>query len=81
MAVHDTASLPDVKEKWWTDGFTFGDYKKEVDNVYKDAENVNIPIIWTLQYCAAKLKPDARKANLEQLLINLRKIANDTIMK
>jgi hypothetical protein len=57
------------------DNFTSGDYIKELDKIYNDTENINIPLIWIFDYCTTKLKGETTKTALESNLIALRKLA------
>ena len=63
-----------VAEKWAI-GFNVGDYIKELDLIYKDRENIRLPITIAVSYCTMKLKGQSSKEELEQYLITLRTIA------
>jgi hypothetical protein len=66
--------LAEDKGTWWAKGFVVGDYQKEIDKLYNEGENVNIPIIWIFRYSTNKLRGDVPKANLEKALMNLRPV-------
>jgi hypothetical protein len=54
-----------------------GDYKKEIDTLYREGQNLHLPILMAIEYCTKKLNGDLTKDALEQILIDLRaKIAN-----
>lgn len=58
---------------YYAKGFTLADHMKEIDRLYADTENVLIPIPAALAYCGAKLRGTHTNAELEQILINLRR--------
>ena len=60
--------------KTWPSGFTVGDFITELETLYKDRENVRVPIPMALQYCALKLKGEATKEELERRLILMRQV-------
>lgn len=55
-------------------GFFPGDYVKELDMLYQDRENLPIPLPFAYQYCAQKLKGELTKQQLEEQLMQLRKM-------
>lgn len=57
-------------------GFTINDYRRELDLLYSDTENVNIPILFGIDYCRDKLSGKYTRAELERRLISLRTQAN-----
>ena len=59
-------------ENRWADRFTVKDYMKELDLIYRDGENIRLPIPAAIWYCTAKLKGKSTKAELERALIYLR---------
>jgi len=54
-------------------GFFPGDYMKELDTLYRDRENLLIPVSIAYQYINLKLKGTATKDELERKLVELRK--------
>lgn len=62
-------------DRLWADGFTTGDYVKELAEFYKDAENLLIPVPLAFDYCTEKLKGRHTKAELDQALITFRSVA------
>jgi len=53
-----------------------GDRMKELDKLYNEGENLNIPVIWAIAYYVEiKLKGETPSAVLENSLIALRKQA------
>jgi hypothetical protein len=67
-------SSSDEVKKRWASGFTVGDYLKELDDLYKDRENLLLPVPAAMRYCTDKLKGERTKVDLEQELIALRKL-------
>lgn len=59
----------------WAPGFTIDDYVKELTLLYRDRENINIPVAYVFDYCTVKLKGKTRKDVLERLLMDLRGLA------
>ena|ERR1035437_8912005 len=57
----------------WAKGFVVNDYVRELDALYKDTENVHIPIPFGFAYCTKKLAGENTKKELETMLIALRK--------
>jgi hypothetical protein len=54
--------------------FTNDDYRNELDTLYRDRENVPIPVILGYQYVTVKLKGQTTKQELERRLIEVRKV-------
>ncbi|MGP8246081.1 MAG: hypothetical protein ACLQVN_16375 [Bryobacteraceae bacterium] len=54
--------------------FSIGDYVKQIDKLYSDLANVNIPLPFALQYCSAEFTGLKTKQQLETLLISIRKV-------
>ena len=65
--------VSEVTEKW-AERFVVGDYVKELDALYRQRENVLLPVPVAVDYCTATFKGTSSKADLEQKLILLRKI-------
>jgi len=65
----------------WAPGFIVGDYINELDAVYRSRENILIPIVNAMDYCTVKLKGQTSRAELEQMLMTLRKIAATASVK
>jgi len=63
-----------VIENTQTSGFYPGDYVKELDKLYTESENLNIMVPLAYQYVTTKLKGASTAQELEQRLIELRKI-------
>jgi hypothetical protein len=57
----------------WAEGFTVGDYLNELNVLYKDRENIRIPIVMAFRYCTQKLKGQSSKQELENRLLEMRK--------
>lgn len=53
--------------------FSVGDYIKQIDKLYSDLANVNIPLPFALQYCSAEFTGLKTKQQLETMLISIRK--------
>lgn len=53
-------------------GFFPGDYVKALDALYRDRENLPIPVLMAYNYVNLKLKGTATKEELERKLIELR---------
>jgi hypothetical protein len=81
LGVRDAESLAGANGDWWAKGFTIGDYRKEIDKLYSETENINIPIIWAFRYCTNKLRGEVSRANLEVALRNLRQMALNIVTK
>jgi hypothetical protein len=79
--VRDAAFLSDRKTEWMAKGFTIGDYLKEIDKVFSEGENLNIPVVWVFRYCTNKLNGDLTKENQERVLGSLRLMARDVLLK
>jgi hypothetical protein len=69
-------ALDTYERKFNAKGFTYEDHVKELDKLYADRENILIPIPVALQYCVLKLGGGNTNADLEQLLIGMRKLAS-----
>jgi len=54
-------------------GFNPGDYLKELDKLFAERENLNIPLPLAYQYITTKLRGSSTRQELEQMLIELRK--------
>lgn len=54
--------------------FSVGDYIKQIDKLYSDLANVNIPLPFALQYCSAEFTGLKTKQQLETFLISIRKL-------
>jgi hypothetical protein len=54
------------------------DYVKEMDALYANRANINIPLGIGFGYCTFKLQGQATTSQLEQLLRDDRKIFNST---
>ncbi len=63
--------LEEVKKKW-AERFTVGDHIEELNKLYKDRENILLPVPAALDYCTEKLKGGKSKDELEQILILFR---------
>ena len=61
----------------WAKNAIVGDYVKELDVLYKDGENVRLPIPVAIRYCTMKLEGELPKNVLDSMLITLRKIISD----
>jgi hypothetical protein len=61
----------------WAEGFTLIDYIKVIDEVYKDVENVRIPVPWVIGFSTQKLKGMLTKAELEDTLMSIRGLTSD----
>jgi len=59
--------------KQWAEHFDLTDHLHELDELYRQRENVLLPIPIALRYCVKKLAGQSTKAELEQQLIALRK--------
>lgn len=53
-------------------GFTLHDYLNELNLLYEDRSNINIPVIIGIRYCSLKFKGTLTKAELEEKLIGFR---------
>jgi hypothetical protein len=78
--VHDSLSFAaihvvnsDKAKPRWAVHFTIGDYVNELNAMYKDGEHIRIPIPYLVDYCTTKLKGETTKAELDILLISIRK--------
>jgi hypothetical protein len=60
--------------KTWPTGFTGRDFINELEVLYKDRENIRLPIPMALQYCALKLKGETTKEELELRLALMRQV-------
>ena len=60
----------------WAERFTVEDYVKELDALYKDRENINIPVVFAIDYITLKFRGDKTKAELESGLLFLRQWMN-----
>lgn len=58
----------------WAAHFNVGDYVKEMDLLYREGENVRIPLPFGVAYCTVKLKGNLTKEELEQRLIGIRRM-------
>jgi hypothetical protein len=58
-------------EKYWGT-FSVNDYKKELDKVYNEGENVEIPIWLAFRYVSLKLEGTHKTDYLENFLMTLR---------
>jgi hypothetical protein len=67
---------PNAETLPWASGFNTGDYIDELDALYKNTENVRIPIPFAVHYCTSKLKGGLTKEKLEAALITLRKLVS-----
>jgi hypothetical protein len=85
--IHDAlAFLPVVRDSkidqraapLWAEGFMVDDYVKEMNALYANRANINIPVGDGFMYCTFKLQGQATASQLEQMLINQRKIFNST---
>jgi hypothetical protein len=70
--VSSTKFLEMIHE-YYVHPFTYKEQIAEIDKLYADRENILLPVISALQYSAGKLRGDLTKAQLEQMLINMRK--------
>ena len=66
---------PEDMKQWYAFGSNVGDYVKALDSLYSVPENIRIPIPFALQYCTARMNGDMTQQQLEQLLIDHRKLA------
>jgi len=55
-------------------GFSNYDYRRELNTLYKDRENVPIPVLLAYQYVTLKLKGQTTKQEMERRLIEVRKV-------
>jgi len=75
--IRDAFLLTDGQPEWWAKGFTIGDYVKDINKLFAEGENVNIPMMWAFRYCTNKLKGEMSKDAQERALTNLRLMARD----
>jgi hypothetical protein len=59
-----------------TAGFNASDYIEKLDKLYGDAANVNVPLPFALQYCSVELAGKMTTQELENNLLDLRKLAS-----
>jgi hypothetical protein len=62
-----------MMDERWARKFTPKEYIAELDVIYKDRENVLIPIVMASRYCTRKFSGVFTKQQLEQQLITLRR--------
>lgn len=63
-----------ITEHTQAKGFNPGDYLKELDKLFAERENLNIVVPLAYQYVTTKLKGTTTAQELEQMLIELRKM-------
>jgi hypothetical protein len=66
-------AMSEATDGYYAERFTYAVDVKEIDKLYAAGENILIPIPGALNYCAKKLRGTLTSAELEQILINLRK--------
>ena len=63
----------------WADRFTVGEYILVLDELYKQPENILIPIPMAMKlYCTAKLTGTWKVGDLENLVMKIRRAAADS---
>jgi hypothetical protein len=73
-AIVQSGEVPSAENVKWAVGFNVGDYVNELNNLYKERENIRIPLPMALDYCTQKLKGHSTKQDLEARLILLRQL-------
>jgi len=73
QAAFDSPNVNKFMSEKWAEHFVVGDYVRELDALYKDGENVRIPIPAAMDYCTLKLKGQTTKSELEKQLMFIRK--------
>ncbi len=72
----DSVAVEDLIGNEWALGFALGDYQKTLDALYSEPENLLVPVVVAVKYyCTPKLKGDKTAAQMEEILIQLRKSA------
>lgn len=66
-------AMTEMTNDYYANRFTISDHIKEIDKLYSNRENILLPIPAALNYCAKKLSGKFTNAELEQVLINLRR--------
>lgn len=61
-------------ERTQAKGFNPGDYVKELDRLFAERENLNIALPIAYQYITTKLKGTSTPQELDQRLIDIRKL-------
>ncbi len=56
----------------WAYKAVIGDYEKELDALFRDGENLRLPVPMAVEYCTIKLNGKLTKDQLEQMLISYR---------
>jgi hypothetical protein len=79
IGVREAVFLANGRTEWLSGDFTLNDYEAELNKLFGETENVNIPVIWLVKYCTDKFGGQMTKANQETALMNLRLRARDTI--
>ena len=69
LAAEETPRPDDIP---WANNFTVDDYVKELNVLYKDRENIRIPIVLAVRYITTKLRGARTKDNLDYGLKALR---------
>ena len=64
-----------TKNDYVVEKFTTIDVAREIDQGYKDRENIRVPVFLVFDYVVQKLKGRTTKADLEKRLMALRKAA------
>lgn len=57
----------------WANKAIVADYTRELDTLYRDGENLRLPLPMAIEYCTLTLKGNLTKAQLEQILIEYRR--------
>ena len=63
------------KTDLWPNGFAVDDFTKELNKLYSEGENVNIPMSWAFTYVNIKLRGQTSASELEKTLMTYRKQA------
>jgi hypothetical protein len=78
LGFKDGLGLSQTIEKFWGSNLNVNDFKKELDKVYNEGENVEVPIWMAVRYVSVKLDGTHTASFLDAFLIDLRKVARAT---
>jgi len=76
VSIVDDRTATKVSDTFLINKFTFGETAKELDKLYSDQTNILVPIAMMITHVRMMLKGESTKAELEQNLIQLRRIYN-----
>ncbi|MGO9231268.1 MAG: hypothetical protein ACLQKA_18930 [Bryobacteraceae bacterium] len=79
IGFRDAMGFSGTVKQYWGD-FTALEYKKELDKLYGEGENLQIPVWMAFRYVSLKLGGTNKRDFLEQFLIDLRATAKKNVV-